>query len=101
MTAASPILFEKLKRLECKQLYNMNIHIASGYKSTSPVKHMDTEVPGALCVVRSPYPYDQMKRHMENMETRVLSKVPISLSWIKQIVANDAEALKNLSLIHI
>ena len=95
MTAASPILFEKLKRLECKQLYNMNIHIASGYKSTSPVKHMDTEVPGALCVVRSPYPYDHMKRHMENMETRVLSKVPISLSWIKQIVANDAEALKN------
>ena len=80
-------MYETLMKSERKNRHFLDVATASAYESDAPVRHIDDEVPGAMCVKRAGYPYEEMNRNFGNMRTDVLAKIKqIQFSWIKEIV---------------
>lgn len=80
-------MYETLMKSERRNRHFLDVATASAYESDAPVRHIDDEVPGAMCVKRAGYPYEEMNRNFGNMRTDVLAKIKqIQFSWIKEIV---------------
>ena len=99
MPAAHEI-YETLITSQEKQKHFLEVAAASAYENEGPARHIDDEVPGAICVRRTAYPYSEMQRNFENMETHVMKKsVPICFSWIKDMVGDSTSEAQRLKLI--